>query len=208
MVPVIPSILALDISLRSTGWAVGSPDCRPRWGVLPNPKGGEWDNDKEHLVLARFRAFLADHHARSQLTHIAFESIFIDVRNPKKFQFNGTDAQLMYKGIVLEFCGTHGILPAEQPVAQWRARFLGKDERAEIRNLTEANTEARRKEWKRAVTLECTRRGWFVETDDEADALGILDFVLSATSRQHAGRTDPIFRRNQLRGERERYFGS
>lgn len=200
-------VLALDISLRSTGWAVGSPDSRPIWGIIKNPRGGEWDNNGEHLVLARFRKFLADHHAHSQLTHIFFENIFVDT-GTDRFQWNGTDAQLQYKGVVLEFCGTHGVKPSEPTVVEWRSRFLGKDGTMAIREgETRANTDARRKEWKRAVTIECSRRGWFVETNDEADALGILDYALCVVDSRYAGRTDPIFRRNQLRDERERYFG-
>lgn len=200
-------VLALDISLRSTGWAVGSPGEAPRWGTFKTTKAS-WE-DREHIELHRFRLdVLAHHHGgNTPLSHIFFENIFVNT-NPKAFQFAGTDGQLMFKGVVLDFCATHNITPSEPSVSQWRARFLGKDESKEIREATEARTDARRNEWKRRVMAECGRRGWMVNSDDEADALGILDYALCVLDRQHAGRTDPIFRRNQLRNERERYFGS
>lgn len=58
---------------------------------------------------------------------------------------------------------------------EWRKFFIGR-----ARAPKEIKSSYLRRKWlKQAVKEECNRRGWFPETDDAADALGILSFALS-----------------------------
>jgi len=47
-------------------------------------------------------------------------------------------------------------------------------------------------------------RGWYVTYHDEAEALGLLDFTLCSIDSLYAGRTDPVFRRVEMRQDMAR----
>ena len=47
----------------------------------------------------------------------------------------------------------------------------------------------------------------YVDDDNVAEALGILDFGLSTLSRKHAGGRDIIFRRSELQQDIKRFRG-
>ncbi len=77
----------------------------------------------------------------------------------------------------------------------WRSRFLG------VTKPVGVTGKAVRPELKRMALKACALRNWYVDDDNVAEALGILDFGLSTLSRQHAGKTDVLFRRAELKAD-------
>lgn len=191
---VIPSVIALDLSLKSTGWAVGSPDSRPTFGVF---KTDAWA-DNEGRELHRFRNHLIALHERHAATHIVAEQIFI---KPGSIQFLGTQCQFMLMAIALEFAASVGLRVFQVSSQQWRSRFLGT---AKLPPTFKSGTDIARREWKRRALAECAKRGWWCSVDDEADALGLLDYALCALDRKYAGKSAPVFRRSEMQADRER----
>lgn len=189
--------LALDISLRRTGWVVGSPsDRRPQKGTIEFP---EWsDKTKIDIVLKLWR-FLEGIHLEYELTDIAYEMPFID---PKAFNLTLLKVQDTYETLIWLFCALNKVRCAKAPIASWRDRFLGLD--AEIKaRIHQLKPHQRTKFYKDAAMKACADRGWPVSFHDEAEAHGILDFLFCVRDPIYAGKTDVIFRRADLQNVRK-----
>ena len=64
------------------------------------------------------------------------------------------------------------------------------------------------RDWlKQKAVVECCRRGWATDDHNVAEALGHLDFGLSVLSKRYAGKSDVIFRRNDLDISIKRFRG-
>jgi hypothetical protein len=81
---------------------------------------------------------------------------------------------------------------------QWRKAFLGSAEPP--KGLVKHQRRAWLKD--RAVT-ECHKRGWLVEGNDSADALGILAYACGAIDPAFAVQQGPLFRKAELQFENE-----
>ena len=77
-------------------------------------------------------------------------------------------------GVIELTCEDHGILCVEATASQWRKHFIG------FAQAPRKLPKQQRRDWlkKRAIAA-CKARGWPVETDDEADAIGLLDYALA-----------------------------
>ena len=178
--------LALDQSPQATGWAIGHPsDARPKWGTFRQRKWG--DDEGERLV--EFCDWMTGLIAEHAVTHVFYEHPFI----PRHNNFASIEPQFFLIGIINFVAARHKLPVAQVAMQSWRSRFLG---------TTKAppglKGDAGRKELKQMALKACAIRGWLVEDDNAAEALGILDFGLSTLDRKHAGRTDILFRRAEL----------
>jgi hypothetical protein len=70
----------------------------------------------------------------------------------------------------------------------WRSHFVGF-----CRAPKHLSPNERRKHLKSAAMDACAARGWPVETDDEAEACGILDYVLSLDNPSYGAQSSPLF---------------
>lgn len=191
------TVLALDIALRRTGWAVGSTDMtRPFWGV--HEMVGDWAG-QEGLRLNAWRQFLEARIDDHSVTCIAMELPFID---GKAFNFNGTVAVLQMQGIALQLAHARGIRAAGVAIPSWRAHWLG--QAIAPKHLAQKE----RTPWlKEQAMRRAADRGWYVQHHDEAEALGIMDFALACLDADYDHKVGPAVRRTELRAEVARFRG-
>lgn len=187
-----PIVLALDISKNSTGWAVNASDWpRPFWGTYSMP--GPWDRHEGKRQL-EWRNFLKDIIAQHAVTHVAVERLFIDM---KDFNFNGTEPMMKFHGQVECLVAELGLNGYRVAINQWRAHFIGTGVAPkDITKPTDRTTW-----WKKAALKRCYDRFWMVENDDEAEALGVMDFVLTCVDDDYAHKTGPETRRKEHKAE-------
>ena len=178
-------VLALDIAMHRTGWAVGSADgSPPSWGVFETEN---WkDNEGENL--AAFRNQVLRKH--TFLTHIVIEEVFVDVRNASRFQYNGTHAQMQLQAMALLYCHDEMITPLTANISDWRMRFLGM-------NRKPKDFKGDANYWKTLALKAAADRNWYCEHHDSAEALGIMDFALANLDKEYKLRTNPILNRKQ-----------
>ena len=190
-------VLALDLALRRTGWAVGWPGMqRPFWGV--HDTVGDWDG-REGAHLHAWRRFLEARFDEHRVTCIAMELPFID---GKAFNFNGTVAVLQMQGIALQLAHARGIDAKGVPIPSWRAHWLG--QAIAPKHLAQKE----RTPWlKEQAMRRAADRGWYVQHHDEAEALGIMDFALACLDADYDHKVGPAVRRTELRAEVARFRG-
>jgi hypothetical protein len=190
-------VLALDIALRRTGWAVGWPGMqRPFWGV--HDIAGDWDG-REGGHLHAWRRFLAARMDEHAVTYIAMELPFIDGR---AFSFNGTVAVLQMQGIVLELAHARGIRAAGVAIGSWRAHWIGQG--VAPKHLARKE----RTPWLKDMAMKrAAERGWLTRFHDEAEALGIMDFALSCLDANYDHKVGPMVRRAELKADIARFRG-
>lgn len=156
-------IIALDLSKRSTGYAVWAPNMsKPLYGswVL----GSEFTSDGR--TYAKLLQNLSDQH---KLTR--FEAVFYEQPlRPEVLQgFTNIDTLRVLSGLaaITEYFA-YGVglrLCQAVPMASWRRHFIGRMPRG-----------TKSKDWKQYAKERCAHYGWKVRTDDESDALGLLDY--------------------------------
>lgn len=192
------SAIALDISLRRTGWAIGDPDMRkPQTGVLEFP---EWSDKTKIDIVTKIYRFLEAMHLEYDFTDIGYEMPFV---SPQHFNLTLLKVQDAYEAMLWLFVGLHpGIRIIKVPVEAWRERFLNLTPQLK-RKLAEMKREHRLRLYKKMAGEACADRGWYLEHHDECEACGILDSVLCLRDPAYAGKTDPIFRRAEVKAIRK-----
>lgn len=156
-------IIALDLSKRSTGWAVWMPEMtKPIWGTWV--LGSEFTSDGR--TYAKLLENLSD---QRKLTR--FEAAFYEqpLRAEVLQGFTNIDTLRILSGLAAQteyFSYAVGLRCCQAvPLGSWRKHFIGKMPRG-----------TKTKEWKDYAKERCAQYGWTVRTDDEADALGLLDY--------------------------------
>jgi len=139
-----------------------------------------------HLAAKRVRQLIKD----------GAQKVFFE--KPIKLRTDKLEGDLITVGIpaiILHVCYEHKVPCAWVPVDEWRSRFLGFHKPPP--GIVEAK--ARRAWYKETAIQQCLARGWLVQDDNSAEALGILDFGLSCVSNSYRRRVGPVIRRAQLR---------
>ena len=190
-------VLALDVALRRTGWAVGSPGMnRPYWGVYET--AGDWSG-REGARLHDWRRFLERQIEEHRITCIAMELPFIDAR---AFNFDGTTAVLQMQGMALEIAHARRIRATGVAIASWRSHWIGQG--VAPKHLEQKE----RKPWlKEQAMRRAADRGWYTEHHDEAEALGIMDYALACLDADYDHKIGPMVRRTELRAGEARFRG-
>lgn len=161
---MILGIIALDLSKRSTGWAIWQPGWdAPRYGAAQ--LGSEFTSDGQTYV--KLHQILSD----LRMTICKFDVIYFEEPlNPNVMQgstnidtlrvLSGLAAHTMSYGYAMR-CRTKPV-----NIATWRKFFVGKMPRG-----------TKSKDWKDYADERCRQYGWKPTKSDEADALGILDYA-------------------------------
>ena len=150
-------ILALDLAGK-TGWARWHPSMSaPAFGVMKLPQKGAFSS---------FRDFLITTVVNDGIEHIAVESVFIaqgmESAAPRLYGLMAHAEEIAFRRGI----GLHKVM-----VSDWRQHFLGQ------RNAPKTIKKEHRREWlKKQAVDECRSRGWNVHCNDEADALGLLNY--------------------------------
>lgn len=157
-------ILALDLSKRSTGWACWMPgDERPTFGrwVL----GSEFTSDGQ--TYCKLHQNLMDLRVVSRFEHAYYEQ---PLQQQHLTGHTNIDSLRVVTGLAAHTesyghaVGLRTVMAIHQ--ASWRKFFIGRVSRG-----------TKTKQWKDYSRERCAHYGWHPRTDDEADALGILDYA-------------------------------
>lgn len=198
--------MALDQSPDNTGWAIGRPnDRRPLFGKF---KLASWGIDEPKRVAAVYR-WLTKMITEHGVTHLFYE---LDVPRagigkaimsspkrgaPRPIVINSKDPAITRnQNAVIAMCWLaaelQGIPVAPIDVNAMRDRFIG------LRHIPGLQGDHQRKELKRMAMKACAMRGWLVEDDDVAEALGHLDLGLSTLDRKHLSSRDVLSTRAEF----------
>lgn len=172
-------VLAIDLAMRRTGWAVGGADWkRPSWGVYETTDWCKANCDRElHL----WRGWLEAMHAQHGFDTVSVEEVFVNA-DGKSFNFSGTQFQMMASGVLFQWCHERGVGTFEASIDDWRKRFLGLNRKPKDFKKDDSY-------WKNLALKVAAQRNWFCQHHDEAEALGILDYTLACLSPAYRQRT-------------------
>lgn len=164
-------VLALDLA-KQTGWCAGAPGTTPRYGSFS--LAGE-SNERFGVLYNRLCYLIRD----TSATMMMFEA---PITSGSKTNTSGSTLRYLYGYVAVAEAAAQnsGIPVRECAIATWRKHFLG-------------NGGMNRKDAKRAAITRCRQMGYSVETDDEADAIGIWDYAVSLKSPEHACSSTDLF---------------
>lgn len=165
-------LLALDLSLSRTGWAMWDDS-------LAKPAVGSWPLadglDYAPRAFCRLHRNLADLHRAGRIDRIVYEEPLppglLQRDNPAAIPV----ALIGLAAHVESFCEAMNIAPRSVHQATWRRHFIGPMKRG-----------TKKKQLKDYCKERCRSIGWEPRNDDEADALGLLDYAVNV-----AGLTPP-----------------
>lgn len=176
------AIIALDLSKRSTGWAIWQDGWdAPRYGSVQ--LGSEFTTDgqtyvKLHQVLSDLRM------AVSKFETLYFE----DPINPTALGgHTNIDTLRVLSGLAahaLSYGHAMSIRAQSVNITSWRRFFIGKMPRG-----------TKSKEWKDYADERARQYGWKPRTNDESDALGILDYACELQGVTPPWRADEVLRK-------------
>lgn len=87
-------------------------------------------------------------------------------------------------------CEMRGVRCDTVPLGKWRLHFIGTA--AAPKSVQKAK---KGPAWLKARAMEeCRKRGWNVKTHNEAEALGILDYIRSTQDPTYGASSTPLFR--------------
>lgn len=184
------SVLGLDTAMTKTGWAhYREGDDKPSWGDYRTPAWG----DDEGKYLWQFFEWLGNLCVDKAVTHIFIEDVrFKHTHSENLTQMVASIGMIGQAAIVTHKLKDRGQLIellAVQP-QQWRKLFLGA-----LPKPDGVVPHVWRKTLKEAAVSQCHIRGWTVESDDEADALGIMTFGACTIDKTFLHQQGPLFRR-------------
>jgi hypothetical protein len=175
--------LGLDQSPAKIGWAIGSPDMSaPQTGVFVPVQYG----DHYGRTLAGVSVWLQKLISEHGVTDVCMEATYIGaVTNPVIMR------RICALAEHIDYvCFMFDIRCREVTTQTWRKRFIGRTTAPKGEHTC---TAARRRKWlKDQAQRTCAVRRWDVKTDDEADACGILDYVLSVDFPKYAKKWKPV----------------
>src|SRR5262245_55506612 len=167
-------ILALDLA-TVTGWAWGKPGAKPTFGSQRFGKTGAARAE----IYRQYRLWLALMCSTHNIKLIVFESaavpsFMIGKTNvdTTKFLFGLTEhlEEWAYRQVELR----------EASVAQVRSHFIGQNFKRDVARPL--------------IKEQCHARGWMAETDDECDALALLDYMVCCIRPDIGATSGPLFK--------------
>lgn len=157
-------ILSMDLSKRSTGWAY--------WNASSDlPSYGTWELGSAFTpngaTYCKLHQQMSDLHRLCKFEHLFFEEPI----NPAKLQGHTNIETLRVLSGLAAHAESFGEAMGMRTInavnlSSWRATFIGKQKRGTKRaTLKDLSIER------------CHQLGWKPKNDDEADALGLLDYA-------------------------------
>lgn len=183
--------LALDQSTKM-GWAIGSTDgSRPVFGVETFSTRG---SDEGPLWLA-YEKWLDNVIFEQRIGAIFFEQTFL----PPNSGFDSRYKQFGFT-IITQLVAARAAIPAKQIlISDWRGRFIGTS-----RAPAGLKGDHARRWFKDQALKGAAERGWYTDSHDAAEALGILDYGLCTLDPAYESRTGPLFRRAEATADERR----
>lgn len=173
--------LALDQSPKRIGWARASAGDVPTCGVEALPRDGRRDAVFMEAAYVWVRRQIRDEFVTEVVVECAFAGM-----DPEIYS---RSCKLI--GAIEWACHRAEVRCREAEPPKWRARFIG---RAQAPKSIKGN-HLRRKWLKEQAMKACEARGWPVQCDDEAEACGILDYVMALDDPDYGATTGaPLFR--------------
>lgn len=192
-------VMALDISRYRTGYAIGSMS-------MPAPKFNTWEPLNKGLWkkimgdhLLEWELWLEARIAEFNVDYLAMESLTVP---PKEFNYEGHVPMAQMHGVAVKTAKKLNIRCGEVAISTWRLHWIGAG------FAPKDTPHADRTPWlKKASVAAALKRNWYVEYDDEAEALGVMDYALTCLDNDYAHRWGPDERRKEQRADRAAYFG-
>lgn len=172
----IPTI-ALDLSKRSTGWALWMGEEAP-------PRYGSWQLGSEYTsrgqTYAKLHANLLDLRALFPFEALYFEEPI----NPNKLKGKtNLDTLRVLAGLAAHaesFGHAMGLRISQGiNIDSWRPAFIGRINSSEAKRKAKAAGKSATESLKSLTVERCHQLGFSPRTTDEADALGILDYCVA-----------------------------
>ena len=164
--------LALDQSPKRIGFAYGTG--------LGAPGSGRLMLDVEPLT--QLRNWLNLMMLTKGVTHVGYEAPFVGPKTRHDILF-----RMVELPAIIKLCCLDAGVPCEAvPPPTWRKHFIGFGRCPKgIKKSTQ--------HLKDAAMMACNERNWPIASDDEADALGILDYLLSRDFPSYGTSTTELF---------------
>ena len=191
-------ILALDLSKTSTGWAYWDKKSdRPQYGSWR--LGSEYST--EGAVFAKLHQNMAELHQVMRFSELYFEQKIDPAKLAGHTSINTINLMSGLEAHAKSFAHAYRLRICK-PVSinHWRASFLGRmevaDARAAARAARKAGNEraSARDDLKALTKARCKALGFIVKNDDEADAIGVLDYAIDLSGAVPPWRTDEVLR--------------
>lgn len=172
--------LAVDVA-TATGWAFWQPGMeRPHHGTWKLPGGADAIGEK---CVALHRK-LADLHSFSPFDRVYMEAAI----QPGGLQgFTNVQTVHLLVGLcshVESFCSAYGLRCRQVPNSSWKKHFFGRGVRGKMDS----------KAFKQMSMAQCHALGWFPDTIDAADSLGILDYAIHLSGTPTPWQDRSVFR--------------
>lgn len=192
------SVLGVDQSMTATGWGhYRFGDKLPTWGLhtMPNwaPREGEhgW----------HWFEWLGNKCRDLEVTHLYLEDTFVSKRERTLSEKLAQYGQILLADMAVYLINRKAGLQVDfsmVTVGQWREEFIGGRPPSGL-------VEHQRRKWLKDKAVEaCNARGWMVENDNVADALGIMNFGCCIIDPSYAMRQGPLFRRAEMAADNEK----
>lgn len=167
-------LLSLDLGM-STGWSLCEGLGQPKYGTK------KFEGALIETAPAFYRwlaAMIADH----GVTEIAIESVIMTEH------FNHEERVFSWRTVVFVICGLRNIKLWDVAVNEWRKYYLNGAQ------PPKGLPSEKRRAWFKKRALEIgAEKGWPCKTDDEAEALGVMDYVRAVKNPTHGIKHAPLF---------------
>ena len=180
--------LALDLG-RKTGWARWAPSMsQPKWGTEVCD-----DKDLGHRCYD-FRRWLHGKMEKLEVTDLVVEA-YLSAASGKNRNF-GNELWTPYQHLCCaEVCVSVGAKLHPVHMATWRKHFLG---------MGIAKNKGGRPYLKKLAIQRCAQLGWGTKSDDEAEALGLLDYYKAINNPRLAAATTDLFAQMEMNNDTRR----
>lgn len=191
-------ILALDLSKASTGWAFWDRQSeRPQFGSWR--LGSEYTSDGG--TFAKLHQNLAELHQVMRYEAMYYEQKIDPAKMGGHTSIAAINIMSGLEAHAKSFAYAYRLRTCKAvSINHWRGSFLGRMEVADARAAARAarkagNERASAREDLKALTIaRCRVLGFMVKNDDEADAIGILDYACELSGLTPPWRADEVLR--------------
>ena len=174
-------LLSLDLAKSRTGWALWHGD----W---PRPLSGSWvlDGTPDGRTFLSLHARLDELYQEHGFSDVYFEqAINHTPRMQGKTNVHAIELAVGLVAHVRSFAYARRRTPHAVHIDTWRLDFVGRSEIARIKDAAKARARAlgktvsARDDLKAATVARCRQLGFAPQSDDEADAIGVLDYAIA-----------------------------
>lgn len=184
------SVIGIDQSMTSTGWGhIRQGDTVPTWGLKSLPPWG----DDEGRYLWHWFEWLGNLCVDKQVTHLFIEDTRFSHKHEETLTQLIASIGLIGQAAIVSYKLTQRGQPIEfravSPI-DWRKTFLGAMPKPD-----KIDAPVWRKILKEAAVNQCNLRGWMIDKDDEADALGIMTYGVCTIDKSFLHAQGALFRK-------------